>query len=533
MASLQEQFKVPLAKLTELLGLAQTGLVLRSQSVQACQAQRDLRGVQISQLHSASFARDEDVAPTILRALSDAQIAGSRMAVSVASPDVLLRSFTLPPLPKAEWSAAVQFEARKHIPFRPEDLVWDFHATEQRTTKQLDVIFVAIRSETFGKILGWLRAAQIEPTVIEPQSVSLARWMVYSEKTFAGQYWCLVDVEPHGAHIVIAKDQVPYFTRDVRFDSSAELPAGGAPDARADVLMSELRLSLDFFMREHPAASVGRIWLFGDEGTVGTWCPWLAKQLSAPVEMARLPSMGLGRFTSLRFGCAAGLMFRQLPAARVHLNFASRVAASPSVVSMVRAPSRLALPKELQPILRPLIAQAMVALIFLGALNLITGRRVEAVRQQQQRAVRNFTDAGWRLAGKNQKALEGLQKEADRRLSFLKKTVGGRVLVAEQLDALARTLPDGIWLEGLNFTNRSEVERGLAQAKLTIQGACYLKNPEKELGAIREFAHRLKEQAAFADDFSTAEVGEIMSATDRATQVPYKRFRLDCGIANR
>jgi Tfp pilus assembly PilM family ATPase len=540
-----------LGRVVETLGLTGAGLVLREQGIEVFQATRNLQGVRLSRVLAAPIPEGSASAPQIIaRLLAEARIATSRLSVSVASPDILLRSFTLPPLPKAEWASAVQFEARKHIPFRPEDLVWDFHATENKLTRQLDVVFVAMRAETFGRIQGWLRSASITPTVIEPQAVSLARWTIFGDKAATGQFACMVDVEPQGAHIVIAKDQVPYFTRDVRFnvrgidpaspgmkglDAERPEPSPGdvpSPDPRAETLVSELRLSLDFFTRENPSASIGRLWMFGDEGTVASWCPWISRQLGTPIEMARVPAASLGQLPSLRFACSAGLALRRAPAARVKLNFEARGASS--VAAAAAAPARTpqgaeaAVRRLLGPIAKPLAIQVAVAVAFLGVLKLMSDQHLESVRRQQQAVIHGFPDVGWRLTGKSKQALQALQKDADRRLSFLRKTIQGRLSVAEHLEALARTLPDGVWLEGVNFTSRSDQERGLGQTRLVIQGSCYLKDGEQELGAIREFAHRLKEQPDSAV-FGTAEVAEIMSMNDRAAQVAYKRFRLDCG----
>ncbi|GEM_PF-2220208 len=548
-----------LKSLASVVGLKSVGCVLRARTVEVYEAQRSLQGLQLTKLIAVPIVhpeREGQVAEALSRALNEAGVKSRRLGVSVATPDVLLRAFTLPSLPRAEWATAVQFEARKHIPFKTEDLVWDYYVTEQRSSKQLEVVFMGIRLDTFARIQVALKAADITPSFIEPQAVSLARWMMHSPRAKSSQFYGLVDVEEQSAHIVLTKDQVPYFTRDVSFHQAggivgtglglgqgfgtivretqgpAELTGAepGAPDPRAEMLLSELRLSLDFFIRENPSSLIGRLWLFGNETLAVSWSPWLTRQLGYPVEPGRLPMPGSGQLANLSFACAAGAAFRDLPGVRVKMNLKS---ASPAVAGAAKPqakPAETGLRGQLHPLIKPAVVQLVVALVFLGALKMMGDQQVAAVRRRNQAIVRNFPDPGFRLPGKNRQALLALQKDLDRRLSFLRKMVQDRVSAAEQLETLAKSLPDGIWLEGINYVSRSESDRGTSQAKLVIQGACYLQEADRELGAIRDFAKRLKDAEGPMAQFTSADVGEIMSTVDRTTQAAYKRFRLDCGL---
>lgn len=86
-------------------------------------------------------AEDEPVIAALRQIASSLPAGTSGVAVSLPSQDILLRFFSLPLLPKSEWEAAIKFEARKHIPFRTDELVWDYHALEDRAHKQISVVF--------------------------------------------------------------------------------------------------------------------------------------------------------------------------------------------------------------------------------------------------------------------------------------------------------------------------------------------------------------------------------------------------------
>ncbi len=548
------------------LSLSSAGLVLRPSAIEVFEARRGLRGVELVTavpMPLAANDRHSDPSEAIRQALAQAKIKSTRLAVSVAGQDVLLRSFVLPLLPKAEWLSAVQFEARKHIPFKTEELVWDFHVTEHRAEKRMDVVFVGIRADTFARIESWLKAAGVTPTFIESQSASLARLTPPVAKAGDAEFVGLVDIGQDTAHIVIAKDQVPYFIRDVDLmigppaAKAPELDAPGlsvpaavlaapaaapmpesessSPDPRVEMLLSELRLSLDFFTRENPSTSVRRLCLFGDEAALRAWGPWLAQQLGAAVEIGSIPLQQGGRPASPQTACAAGLAMRELQTSRVKLNFSARPVVA---VSAGRPKTGSALHMKLgvklgPPALRPLAAQAAVALVVLGLLKAMGNQQIAAVRQQNADIVRNFPDPGWRLKDRSRTELKGIQDQVNRKVAFLQRLVQQRVSVAEKMSMIAKSLPDGVWLDVVSFNNRSEYERGPGQPKLVLQGACYLINADSQMTSISEFAQRLRRDQTFFRDFATAEVGEITSMVDRNTQAAYKTFRLDCGIGKR
>jgi len=278
-----------------------TGLVLRPHSVELFEARLGLGGVRMTKVVSVPIQGTEDaqIVETIRTALAQAGTKATRLAVSVPMPDVLLRSFTMPLLPKAEWNTAVRFEARKYIPFKTEELLWNYHVVEQRSAKQLAVAFVGIREQTFTQIRGWLKAVGVTPTLVEAQAVSLARAAAKAPGVSEHQFVGVVDVdlETNTAQLVIVRDQVPYFARSVhlKLDRTTPLqPSGGeaiepepssvsAGDLRAEVLLSELRLSFDFFTRENPQATIQRVYLYGEQAVIGSWMPWLAEHLRCEV----------------------------------------------------------------------------------------------------------------------------------------------------------------------------------------------------------------------------------------------------------
>jgi len=530
------------------------GLVIHPQAIEVVTVKPTLWGARLGQFArvllpveagSSTESEDQAISQAIHEALAICQARGREVAVSIPGRDVLLRSFTLPLLPRQEWEQAVQFEVRRYIPFKVDELTWNYHAIEHRPTKQLAVVFVGIRNEVFARIQHWLAEAGVMPTTIEALSVSLARVVGMAPpfvnkgrgrgpKASRDSFVGIVDLEQDAAHITIMKDQVPYLSRDVslgaRSERPLERPEGQARlDGIAELLLSELRVSFGFFTHEHLGASISKVLLFGDESLIAPWCSWLSEQLRCPVELGALPvEVPVGQpAASLLFAAAVGLAMKGLRGAKVKLDFLAR---SRRVSAGQKSPKPIV--PFLWSIRRHIAVQVGLATACLLALSWISNRGIMAVRSQLERTIQSSPRVGWGLEHKTLPELQELQQQVDTRLAVLRSTIQQRVSVAEKLDALAKALPDGMWLDGISYQDRLDTA-GANQISLTLRGSCFLPGRSDELEVISEFAHRIKQDQSFFQGFTTAQLGEVTQAADHARAYSYRTFRLNCSSERR
>ena len=101
------------------------GVVLRHDAVEVVQLARGLGGMKVVKSARAGVA-DGHIAAAVRTAMATAGIHATRVAVALPPQDVLLRAFSIPPIPRSEVDTAVQFEARKYLPFKLSELVWDY-----------------------------------------------------------------------------------------------------------------------------------------------------------------------------------------------------------------------------------------------------------------------------------------------------------------------------------------------------------------------------------------------------------------------
>ncbi|MBU0709911.1 MAG: pilus assembly protein PilM, partial [Candidatus Omnitrophica bacterium] len=64
--------------------------------------------------------------------------------------DLIIRSFEMPTMPRNEIAGAVNFEVRKYIPFKVEDLNSAFQVYSDKASRTNLILFVGIKEETLN-----------------------------------------------------------------------------------------------------------------------------------------------------------------------------------------------------------------------------------------------------------------------------------------------------------------------------------------------------------------------------------------------
>lgn len=521
------------------LGNSQAGLVIRAEDVHVLSMQG--KKVETRVRVALEGKDDQRLAQAIQQAVAQAALKTRKLAVAVPIQDVLVRFFTLPRIPKPEWDRAVQFEVRKYIPFKTESLIWDYHvinpsvshpgAGGQASPDRLEVVFAGLPRETFDSLQAALAAAGVQPTLLEPVSLSLARLAARARAASPNDFVCLVDLERERAHIVIARDGVPYLTRDVSLPAQGQEAgaAEGVPAAQLRIqrLLSELRVSMDFFAREYSEASIGRTFIFGDPDLVGPWDQWVAGQLPGSIELgnALLETRAEGEPLPMSFASSVGLLHAEHAPMGASLDFLKRsqvtVRKTPRVVASGSAQGML---EQLKTPQMAMVAGMAVALLVgfwaLGA------QQVSRATHELEQLAGAQSAVGKGLDGKSERELQTVHEQIQQQLTLLTRIANERVSLAAKLDALARSIPDGVWFTGLTYTAMVDTT-GKSQVTMTVNGACYLGASGKELDAIQEFAARVKRSPKLLGGGS-AQLGQISAQDAPQAHMTYRTFALNC-----
>ncbi len=134
-------------------------------------------------------------------ALAGSQATRARMAI----PDeaTVSRHVTLPRMPRRELGRAMRFAAERHIPFPIDRACWSWDVIDEGPDR-LRVYLVAAWRDVVEHYAQVARSAGLEPEVLEPRSVAVARAVDQDQAL-------LVDAGARSVHLTLLVDGQPVF----------------------------------------------------------------------------------------------------------------------------------------------------------------------------------------------------------------------------------------------------------------------------------------------------------------------------------
>ena len=133
--------------------------------------------------------------------------------ISLADRDFIFRPLTMPIMSKREIESSLVYEVEKYIPFKIEELDWDYGYTRLPKEKKLNISFIGIRSSNLKRVCDILKRLGLSPAVIEPSSVSLARALKLSKKYHKLKEYALLDFTKAEAYLTFFQNDLPVFNR--------------------------------------------------------------------------------------------------------------------------------------------------------------------------------------------------------------------------------------------------------------------------------------------------------------------------------
>ncbi len=184
--------------------------------------------------------------------------------VSLPTKDIILRSFFIPWMSANEVKGVVEFEAKRYIPFKLENLSHTYysHTMSAKQTKKIQILFVAIRKETLENYMQILNHSGLQIAFIEPAIISMLRLLTYAKHLDPKQKTAIIQRERNEGAIIILDQSIPQFVRDFKI---APLSEETSSEALNISLAREVKISLDYFVRQHKQGNVDRIFIVATE----------------------------------------------------------------------------------------------------------------------------------------------------------------------------------------------------------------------------------------------------------------------------
>ncbi|MFH1777076.1 MAG: pilus assembly protein PilM [Candidatus Omnitrophota bacterium] len=480
---------------------------------------------------SEEAIRNELIVSAIQKAIRKCKLNIKEVYTVLPHGAVLARFFAMPKLPKEEWDSAIRFESKKYIPFRLEEIIADYVVVHDPKQKKIKVVYVAAKIETIKRHIALLAKAGLRPRKIDIIPFALIRAFKQMGVIDNKDSYAIIDINPGMATVVIISEDIPYFIRDISLSQAEEWIDDAAAqtifeqgvasvDERVKMqesLVSELRLSFDYYQKELNNKPITKIVLCGETNIFDKIDDLLFERLNTPVVIPDVVKYLEGTKIKLqpRFNSIMPISFGAA------LN---KIVRSKITVDMFKVKEVVQVKKKV--FMRKLIfTEIMTALICLSLLFLVMNATIIKERSIFSNIEAQRPNLAIIETDLSKKQLEDTKEELGGRLRLYRKIVKERQTWTKKLNSLTKMLPDSVWLTsiaGQDIITKS----GISNKDLVLSGVVYTRKMGEETNIINKLIADFKQDEDFYEGFSMLNLTSTESM--RVLEYDVMKFEILC-----
>lgn len=426
------------------------------------------------------------------------------VSLCLSGKDLIIRSFEMPLLPKEELKSAINFEAKKYIPFKVEDMITDFQLKFEKESRINLVLFMGVKKETFERYVSILRQLDMRMVSVEYSAFGILRALKLARLSEKGVYGVLgVDVAGEDEiNFSVLEDGFPLFSRDIVLATGqqAQAPAEevlGTSQA-LEKLKTEIRVSLGYYHRKFPTKNIKNIYLlcnnefrtdleaYMSEIGVGVSFVDVTRQIdkTLPYSLSFIKAFSASLSRAVKSNIKIDLLGEGEKTVKVK---ESRFDVSSFL-------------KGLELDLKVVSAGILIcAATFLYGIYRATPIRNELSRIMAMRVKVSSVQSDVSYA-----ELQEIDSRFNNKLANFDKLIKKQLYLTIPLDVIPRVLPKGSWLTQLTFMNKED-----GGSELVFAGKVYLGDGSKEFEAVNEIIAKLKDNQNFNRYFKDISINSV------------------------
>lgn len=433
---------------------------------------------------SGSLNEDIRWEALINKALREIGADTKKIYVSLSDRDFIFRPLELPLMRKKEIESSLIYEIEKYIPFKIDELEWDYGYSRLSKEKKVNVSFIGIRDKSLKRVVDILERLELKPMTIEPSSISLARTLKLSKAYSKLKNYALLDFGPNEAYLTFFQNDLPVFNRYLTVSKE-----GAAFDS--EEFIESVNFSFQYFKREFKAYDLEKFIVISDSDTENLISP-LHEGLQ--VEIETVSSYDLTSRNNAEVECVKAL--------GVARTGASQYKFKPNLrKSEERLKSKKVL-AEGAPLRTGLLALVIAGCIGITVfINIILGNQLSEKRSNIKSEERRILVPDILKPLPWKERVEKVE-EAEERLSKLKKVSRELTQFSPFFELLSERniLPSGLWLSEFNTYERMDAY----EAK--ISGYVFRNDDYEEYAALDELIFNLRKSDAVSGIFKIIEL---------------------------
>jgi len=445
--------------------------------------------------------------------------------VTMALPPELMavRYFQMPRLGPQECKTAVPFEARKFIPYKLEDTVYAYTISYEKVASiKMAVTFVAAERAAVANYIKFIESVGLKVEYLEPIPYSLTRLFYYSREIEIGQTAALVHIGRESANIALVRNKVLYLTRNVSFFSKIGQVANmqflpGSLDFSQDVsgavkhdsLLSETRLSFDYFHRQFPEEKVEKMIVWSDDKKAYDWGKDIGKELNVSVKVSNpLEILDGGQNCSVDYAPACGLALRSFYDTEKGVNL------SPAFKNIA-----------IEHLVKVAIIEIVIAMIGLFMFFAMDVNKTKELQLELNKMKKQRSAEGDEIGSLSGASIAGIKQKSEQKLNYLQNLIENKRYLSVKIAKIAELLPEGLWLSDLNFSK----PKNMSKYVLTIKGYSYKAKGEDQIKTVNQFLDNLKKNNEFMSGFSDIRL-DYAQNEKYAADISVTSFQISCNM---
>jgi len=433
--------------------------------------------------HVENLSDDVKWEALINKAMRDMNVEAKDVRLSLADRDFIFRFFEMPFMKQSEVQSSLTYEIEKYIPFKLEDLRWDYSYASFPKEKKIDVSFIGIKEDIYQNIQGLFTRLGFNPLSFEPSAVSLARGIKTLKKFSKIKNFALLELTSGEGYLTFFYCDLPVFNRYfnlVRVDG----------ELKTEDVVNPVRLSFQYFEREFHFYKLEHL-IVASNSPDDTLVSMLKEDLQCNVHLCCPDDVmpGGGSLESLKALGAADLsasMYKFRPVLR------------PTFEQLARVKKEIPLNRTM---LLSLLAIGLVVYtgIYFWTENNV--KQLQGVLQNKMMEVvmpEAIKPVGW----------DGAQNMIDGKRDELKTISGIKSAyhpITPFLQKMIRTkdesfIQEGIWLESFDLHDNAGMWQG------SLSGKAFFDDERKERTAIDEFVYKFRQDSVLRGYFPQVEL---------------------------
>lgn len=248
--------------------------------------------------------------------LGDNDLPRTDVRLSLPETVISTKVISIPPLSDAELASAIGWQAEQHIPIPPEELSLEYqvlYKPKKGEDSQMRVLLIGTRKRMVERFVGMFNEIGVEPTLLETHMISIVRSLQFTTDdpttliahigssnmnlaiVHQGELQFVISHMNGGQMLTKALEtaigldaaQAEQYKRSYGLDGSQF--QGKVKDALlppVNMLLTELRKSVQFFVNQHPQETVQRIVLSGGSAMLPSLVQHITNELGVEVLIA-------------------------------------------------------------------------------------------------------------------------------------------------------------------------------------------------------------------------------------------------------